>query len=151
MKLAVSGKGGVGKTTFSALLIRTLNQSGKQVLAIDADTDGIRGLVFTEAVNAAVENHAGDEPLEVVLPRRGQGLIEIVDIENQSTFRTGIATEIEDVRITASLDIHPRGGRAGQIPRHDGRCPAVETERRLRHPAIPDRHQLLDPTGLLRP
>jgi CO dehydrogenase maturation factor len=39
MKLAVSGKGGVGKTTFAALLIRTLNDNGKRVLAIDADPD----------------------------------------------------------------------------------------------------------------
>ncbi|MDF1594346.1 MAG: carbon monoxide dehydrogenase accessory protein CooC [Desulfobacterales bacterium] len=39
MKLAVSGKGGVGKTTFSALLIRTFNAQGKHVLAIDADPD----------------------------------------------------------------------------------------------------------------
>jgi CO dehydrogenase maturation factor len=39
MKIAVSGKGGVGKTTFSALLIRTLNKMGKHVLAIDADPD----------------------------------------------------------------------------------------------------------------
>jgi CO dehydrogenase maturation factor len=39
MKLAISGKGGVGKTTFSALLIRTLNEMGKHVLAIDADPD----------------------------------------------------------------------------------------------------------------
>ena len=39
MKLAISGKGGVGKTTFSSLLIRTLNENGKHVLAIDADPD----------------------------------------------------------------------------------------------------------------
>ncbi|MFP4159410.1 MAG: AAA family ATPase [Desulfobacterales bacterium] len=39
MKLAVSGKGGVGKTTFSALLIRALSASNKKVLAIDADPD----------------------------------------------------------------------------------------------------------------
>lgn len=39
MKLAVSGKGGVGKTTFAALLIRTLNEEGSRVLAIDADPD----------------------------------------------------------------------------------------------------------------
>lgn len=39
MKLAISGKGGVGKTTFSALLIRTLSDRGKKVLAIDADPD----------------------------------------------------------------------------------------------------------------
>ena len=39
MKLAISGKGGVGKTTFASLLIRTLNANGKHVLAIDADPD----------------------------------------------------------------------------------------------------------------
>lgn len=43
MKLAVSGKGGVGKTTFSALLIRALNEQGKRVLAIDADPDANLG------------------------------------------------------------------------------------------------------------
>jgi CO dehydrogenase maturation factor len=39
MKIAISGKGGVGKTTFASLLIRTLNDQGKHVLAIDADPD----------------------------------------------------------------------------------------------------------------
>ncbi len=39
MKIAVSGKGGVGKTTFAALLIKTLSEKGKRVLAIDADPD----------------------------------------------------------------------------------------------------------------
>ena len=39
MKLAISGKGGVGKTSLAALLIRTLDDQGKRVLAIDADPD----------------------------------------------------------------------------------------------------------------
>lgn len=39
MKFAVSGKGGVGKTTFASILIRTLDEMGKHVLAIDADPD----------------------------------------------------------------------------------------------------------------
>lgn len=39
MKLAISGKGGVGKTTIAAAIIKTTAQSGGTVYAIDADPD----------------------------------------------------------------------------------------------------------------
>ncbi len=39
MKIAISGKGGVGKTLLTALLARTFAESGYSVLAIDADPD----------------------------------------------------------------------------------------------------------------
>ena len=39
MKIAVTGKGGVGKTSVAALLARRLAQGGRSVLAVDADPD----------------------------------------------------------------------------------------------------------------
>jgi CO dehydrogenase maturation factor len=39
MKVAVSGKGGVGKTTLSACMARFLAEQGRPVIAIDADPD----------------------------------------------------------------------------------------------------------------
>ena len=69
MKLAVSGKGGVGKTTFASLLIRTFNKNGKKVLAIDADPDA------NLAAGLGIENADSIVPIsemkELVLERTG--------------------------------------------------------------------------------
>ena len=39
MRVGISGKGGVGKTTISAVLARTLARRGHRVIAIDCDSD----------------------------------------------------------------------------------------------------------------
>ncbi|MCX7965109.1 MAG: carbon monoxide dehydrogenase accessory protein CooC [Syntrophorhabdaceae bacterium] len=43
MKLAISGKGGVGKTTLAGVMARILDERGFRVLAIDADPDSNLG------------------------------------------------------------------------------------------------------------
>lgn len=57
MKLAVTGKGGVGKTTFSATLARLYAAEGRTVLAADVDPDANLGLALgmtEEEVNSIV-------------------------------------------------------------------------------------------------
>ena len=51
MKIAISGKGGVGKTLFTSLLAATFAKSGYSVIAIDADPDAnlATALGFPEA------------------------------------------------------------------------------------------------------
>jgi CO dehydrogenase maturation factor len=39
MRVAIAGKGGSGKTTISGTIARVLAQSGRQVVAVDADTN----------------------------------------------------------------------------------------------------------------
>ena len=44
MKIAVAGKGGVGKTTISGTVARALARSGQPVLALDADANPMLGV-----------------------------------------------------------------------------------------------------------
>lgn len=46
MKIAITGKGGVGKTTFAATLARMYAAEGRAVLAADADPDANLGLAL---------------------------------------------------------------------------------------------------------
>ena len=46
MKIAVTGKGGVGKTTIAATLARLYAEEGHPVLAADVDPDANLGLAL---------------------------------------------------------------------------------------------------------
>ncbi|MBA3747848.1 MAG: P-loop NTPase [Solirubrobacterales bacterium] len=67
MKIAVAGKGGVGKTTVSGTLARALGRSGHTVLALDADLNPMLGVSLgvgadqTEQLSAARQAVAAGE------------------------------------------------------------------------------------------
>ena len=44
MKIAVSGKGGSGKTTIAGAMARAVARAGHRVLALDADTNPMLGI-----------------------------------------------------------------------------------------------------------
>jgi len=59
MKIAISGKGGVGKTTLAGVMARMLADQGRKVLAIDADPDSN----LASAIGLPKEDLAKLEPI----------------------------------------------------------------------------------------
>jgi CO dehydrogenase maturation factor len=53
--IAISGKGGSGKTTLAAMIVRTLmGQTAKSILAVDADPNSCLGLTMGAEVSGAI-------------------------------------------------------------------------------------------------
>jgi CO dehydrogenase maturation factor len=73
MKIAVTGKGGVGKTTLAAVLARLYADEGRNVVAADVDPDANLGL----ALGATNEELDGITPItemkELIAQRTGTG------------------------------------------------------------------------------
>jgi len=69
MKIAVSGKGGVGKTTFVASLAKVFSESGKKVIAIDADP--VSNLAVTMGIKSMSEIVPISQMKELIKERTG--------------------------------------------------------------------------------
>lgn len=69
MKLAITGKGGVGKTSFTALFARLLKDKGNKVLLIDADPD--MNLATVIGVPPEVRKKPISELKELIAERTG--------------------------------------------------------------------------------
>lgn len=69
MKIGVVGKGGVGKTTLSALLARSLQDRGRRVLAVDTDSNPNLGLSL--GLDSAQTEALPTVPRSIIVGSRG--------------------------------------------------------------------------------
>jgi len=112
MKLAISGKGGVGKTTLAAALARSFAAEGKVVYAIDADPDS------NLAAAMAIPDPASIIPLvsmkELIDERtehRGDGFGAFFKLNPKvSDIPEKFSREADGVRVLTLGTIHKGGG-----------------------------------------
>ncbi len=103
-----------------------------------------------EAAVAAHDLEARREAFDVPLPRSGEGLVEIVDVEDHPSLGRAEQPEVGQVSVAAELNDDPGPGSGGQVGRHDHRGPPIEGERGDHHPPAAEGDVLGDPgLGLL--
>jgi len=103
---------------------------------------GTAGLGVGVPVGAGGHGDGGREPFDVPFEGAGEGLVEVVEVEEQGAFRGGVQTEVEQMRVAAQLHGEPGVGLGGEVGGHHGGGTAQEGERRGGHPPVPDRQQL---------
>ncbi len=104
-----------------------------------AGDGGIVSVAVAQPIGSRDQHEGGDEAFDVPFPGRRQRLVQIVDVEQQSAFGRREAAEIEQVRVAADLNVDAGGRRVGKVGRHHPGRAAIEGERRLQHPSIPER------------
>lgn len=111
MKLAVTGKGGVGKTTISALLARALKQAGHSVVLIDCDPDSnlaaCMGYAHPERIKPLVELNDLVEEKMGVKPGTTGGMFRLNPFVEDIPARYAI--EIEGIKLLVAGAIKKGG------------------------------------------
>lgn len=90
LKLAISGKGGVGKSTLAGTLARLLAAEGRQVLAIDADPDANLASALGVPADLRDTVHTISEEKQLVEERTGAKAKEYGQIFSLNPDVTGI-------------------------------------------------------------
>ena len=98
MKIAVAGKGGVGKTTIAGTLARSIARSGQDVLALDADTNPMLGValgVGPEKADLLVAVRQSLEEGEVEHQPTAEGMAETFGTDAPDGIRLVVAHRID--------------------------------------------------------
>jgi len=88
------------------------------------------------------KNEARRQTFQVPFPGRTNGLVKIVDIENETAIRRGVCAQVANVSVAADLHKNLRARQRSQVSGHHRNVPAEVTKGRERHARHLDRHQL---------
>ena len=97
---------------------------------------------IVEAAIASGDGQARREPFHIPLERAWQGLVEVVDAEDEPPVGRGEHPEVGQMRVAAELNEQSGPGTVGEVRRHNVGRPAEERERRHKHASVSDRHEL---------
>jgi len=98
VKVVVAGKGGVGKTTLSGTLARALARQGRQVIALDADTNPMLGVSLglgPEQTDLLLGVRQGLDTGETEHERSTEGFVERFGRDAPDGVRLVVASRIE--------------------------------------------------------
>lgn len=97
MKVAVVGKGGSGKTTTSAVLARTLARQGRDVVALDCDTNPNLGISLGLGAERTEALVAMRQALDAGEGEHAPGFVELFDhfgTDGPDGVRFAVVTEL---------------------------------------------------------
>jgi len=98
VKIAVAGKGGVGKTTTSGTIARTLARAGHPVLALDADSNPMLGIslgVGPEETDALLAARQALDEGEAEHEPTAEGLVETFGTDAPDGVRLVVVSRID--------------------------------------------------------
>ncbi len=98
MKIGIVGKGGVGKTTISALIAQTYAQRGKRVLAIDTDSNP--NLALSLGLDAVMADEVPLLPRSLVVGAGDGGLTPAQLVKEYGAETPAQVTLLHAMRIT---------------------------------------------------
>src|SRR5580704_15782123 len=101
------------------------------MLAITSDCHAccIQTVLFSCSDLPAREHDTRCQPFHIPFPWRGQGFVEVVDVENEPPFRRSETPKIADVAIAAGLNANSGLRCSGEVHRHQGRRTTKKRER----------------------
>ena len=109
---------------------------------------GSQSVLVPAASFAAGEKKARRQAFKVPLPRAADGLVEVVEVEDEVSIGRGIGAEVADMGVAAKLHVQTRHRRSRQVRRHQRSGAAKKGESRGCHAPPLFRQKFGHPAGI---